>query len=247
MRLFGMPVPARLPDVIGRIGALVEAPKFSPHFTGRQNLLLLAKAAGVGSSRADAALEAVDLRNRGADPYKSYSLGMRQRLAIGAALLRSPHLLILDEPTNGLDPSGIREVRELIASFGEQGVTVLLSSHVLAEVEQVCSSVTIIGNGRTLARGRVSELLAVGGTTYRVGVTNNAAAMTALGNAGLSASMNASREYLLVEAPSPELVVEALAASAIGLTELTILRRDLESLFLELTAGDSLGHEGRFS
>ena len=139
MRLFGQPVPSLLPSVVNRVGAVVESPKFSPNFTGRQNLLLLARSIGAPATRVDAAVETVGLTGRDGDRYKSYSLGMKQRLAIAATLLKDPQLLILDEPTNGLDPAGIREIRETIRDLGAAGVTVLLSSHILAEVQQVCT------------------------------------------------------------------------------------------------------------
>ena len=168
MRLFGQPVPQLLPSVIDRIGAVVESPKFSPNFSGRQNLTLLARSIGAPTTRVDAAVETVGLTGRDQDRYKSYSLGMKQRLAIAATLLKEPELLILDEPTNGLDPAGIREIRETIRDLGESGVTVLLSSHILAEVQQVCTSATIIGNGRMLASGRVDDLIGTS-TSYRVG------------------------------------------------------------------------------
>jgi ABC-2 type transport system ATP-binding protein len=135
MRLFDTEVPRRLPAVIDRIGAVVESPKFSPTFTGRQNLQLLARSLGTPTSRVDAAIETVSLTGRDGDRYKSYSLGMKQRLAIAATLLKDPSLLILDEPTNGLDPAGIREIRDTIRDLSESGVTVLLSSHILAEVQ----------------------------------------------------------------------------------------------------------------
>ena len=127
MRLFGEPVPARLPQVIGRVGAVVESPKFSPNFSGRRNLQLLAGAIGAPAARVDAAIETVRLTGRDKDRYKSYSLGMKQRLAIAATLLKEPDLLILDEPTNGLDTSGIRDIPETIRDLGASGVTVLLS------------------------------------------------------------------------------------------------------------------------
>ncbi len=139
MRLFGEEVPTHLPAVIDRIGAVVEAPKFSPNLSGRRNLLLLARSIGAPTSRVDAAIETVGLDGRDADRFKGYSLGMKQRLAIAATLLKDPQLLILDEPTNGLDPAGIREIRDTIRDLGERGVTVLLSSHILAEVQQVCT------------------------------------------------------------------------------------------------------------
>jgi ABC-type multidrug transport system ATPase subunit len=235
MRLFGEPVPDRLPAVIGRVGAVVESPKFSPHFSGRQNLLLLGRSIGAPDSRVDAAVETVGLTGRDQDRYKSYSLGMKQRLAIAATLLKDPALLILDEPTNGLDPAGIREIRETIRGLGESGVTVLLSSHILAEVQQVCTSATIIGNGRMLASGRVDELVGAS-TAYRVGVPDTETARRVLTDAGFTVS-----EGMLVETDRPADVTQALGAAGIWLSELTPVRRDLEAVFLELTAGDTLG------
>ena len=182
MRLFGQPVPQRLPEVMGRVGAVVESPKFSPNLSGRRNPLLLSRSIGAPDARVAAAVETVGLTGRDGDRYKSYSLGMKQRLAIAATLLKSPELLILDEPTNGLDPAGIREIRETIRQLGASGVTVLLSSHILAEVQQVCTSATIIGNGRMLASGRVDDLLGTS-TAYRVGVPDPVAARAVLGGA----------------------------------------------------------------
>ena len=148
IRLLDRPVPAGLPDVIGAVGALVETPLFFPGFSGRLNLQLLAEAAGVPRARVEECLEIVDLTERAGDRFKGYSLGMKQRLGIAAALLKSPRLLILDEPSNGLDPAGIRDVRELIRRLGRDGrTTVLLSSHLLAEIQQVCDSVSILARG----------------------------------------------------------------------------------------------------
>ena len=242
MRLFGQDVPKHLPEVMGRIGAVVESPKFSPNFSGRQNLRLLADTIGAPSATVDSTLEFVGLDGRDKDRYKGYSLGMKQRLAIAATLLKDPQLLILDEPTNGLDPSGIREIRETIRDLGERGVTVLLSSHILAEVQQVCTAATIIGNGRLLASGPVSELIAgAGATAHRVGVPDPEAAARALTAHGLASTPTDGG--VLVESDDPAAITRALAMSQIWLTELTPVRRDLESVFLELTAGDTLGHE----
>ena len=235
MWLFGEPVPDRLPAVVDRIGAVVESPKFAPGFTGRQNLTLLARSIGAPASRVDAAVETVGLSGRDRDRYKSYSLGMKQRLAIAATLLKDPQLLILDEPTNGLDPAGIREIRETIRGLGEAGVTVLLSSHILAEVQQVCTSATIIGNGRMLASGRVDELVGASGG-YRIDVPDPDAARQVLTDAGFRVG-----EGLLVETDRPADVTRALGAAGIWLSELTPVRRDLESVFLELTADDRMG------
>src|SRR4051794_25792806 len=201
MRLFGEPVPDRLPAVIGRVGAVVESPKFSPHFSGRQNLTLLARSIGAPASRVDAAVETVGLTGRDRDRFKTYSLGMKQRLAIAATLLKEPALLILDEPTNGLDPAGIREIRDTIRGLGEAGVTVLLSSHILAEVQQVCTAATIIGNGRTLASGTVAELLGRS-SSQRVVVPDPVAARAALETAGLKVT-GSDDHALVVETDRP--------------------------------------------
>ena len=239
MRLFDAEVPARLPSVIDRIGAVVEMPKFLPSFTGRQNLTLLARTRDIPVDRIDAALATVGLTGRDEDRYRSYSLGMKQRLAIAATLLKQPRLLILDEPTNGLDPSGIREIRDTIRTLGEEGVTVLLSSHILAEVQQVCDSVTIIGNGRMLASGRVDDLLRTS-DGHRVVVDDPSRAAGVLEAAGHVVSRDG--EALRVETQgSPEDITRALGTAGIWLRELTPVRTDLETVFLELTEGEALG------
>jgi ABC-2 type transport system ATP-binding protein len=239
MALFGERVPDRLHGVIDRIGAVVEMPKFSPNFTARQNLALLARSRGISADRIDAALETVSLTGRDRDRYKSYSLGMKQRLAIAATLLKDPQLLILDEPTNGLDPAGIREIRDTVRTLGESGVTVLLSSHILAEVQQVCTSATIIGNGRMLASGKVDELLGAG-TAFRVGAPDLAAAAATLSTSGFDVTR--SNGNLLVETDRPAAdITRLLGETGIWLSELTPLRPDLETVFLELTSGEHLG------
>ncbi len=162
-----------------------------PTFTGRKNLSLLARAIGVPRTTVDASLEQVGLTGRDKERFKGYSLGMKQRLAIAATLLKSPDLLILDEPTNGLDPAGIRDIRDMIRGLGESGVTVLLSSHILAEVQQVCHSVSIIGNGRLLASGDVDDLVGEGSTsTTRVRVADQPTAANHLKRAGYTVASN---------------------------------------------------------
>ena len=240
MRLFGQDVPERLPEVMPWIGAVVESPKFSPNFTGRQNLLLLARAIGERDSRVDEALALVSLTGRDRDRYRAYSLGMKQRLAIAATLLKQPRLLILDEPTNGLDPAGIREIRETIRNLGERGVTVLLSSHILAEVQQVCDSATIIGHGRMLASGRVDDLIGTS-TTYRVGVPDPATAAGLLAGAGHAVRAEDRGLVVDTQAPPGE-ITRTLADAGVYLSELTPVRADLESVFLELTEQATLGH-----
>ncbi|MGA9748108.1 MAG: ABC transporter ATP-binding protein [Nocardioides sp.] len=241
MRLFGEPVPSALPDVMGRIGAVVEEPKFAPTFSGRKNLLLLARTLGISGATVDAAVTQVGLEGRERDRYGDYSLGMRQRLAIAAALLKAPDLLILDEPTNGLDPAGIRDIRDLIRGLGESGVTVLLSSHNLAEVQQVCHSVSIIGNGRLIASGAVEDL--VGDDTLsvvRVWVADPDAAIGHLQRARYRVSRD--EDHLDVEgAEHPEDITRVLAEKGLYVRGLTPVRGDLESVFLQLTRDAGLG------
>jgi ABC-2 type transport system ATP-binding protein len=240
MRLFDHEVPDRLPEVIAKVGAVVESPKFAPTFSGRRNLLLLARSIGAPDTRVDQALETVSLTGRERDRYKAYSLGMKQRLAIAATLLKDPTLLILDEPTNGLDPAGIREIRETVRELGARGVTVLLSSHILAEVQQVCDSATIIGHGRMLATGRVDDLIGAS-TTYRVAVADPAQAARVLDSGGHAVRVDGSA--LVVETTgAPEEITRTLAAAGQYLSELTPVRADLESVFLQLTEDATLGH-----
>ncbi len=240
--VFGEEVPRRLPHVIDRVGAIVESPKFFPAFTARRNLVLLAGAIGTPRHRVDEVLEATHLADRGRDRYAGFSLGMKQRLAIAATLLKDPDLLIFDEPTNGLDPAGIREVRDTMKALGAQGKTVLVSSHILAEVEQVADTVSIIGHGTMLAEGRVADIL--GGTgvaQVRVGVAAPDRAEQVLLDAGFAPTRDG--EHLLVGAEDPSAVTRALAGHGLYVSELVPVRPDLESAFLALTADQGLGSD----
>jgi ABC-2 type transport system ATP-binding protein len=236
IRLLDQPVPQGLPDVIGGVGALVETPLFFPGFSGRLNLQLLAEAAGVPRSRVEECLELVDLTDRAADRFKGYSLGMKQRLGIAAALLKTPRLLILDEPSNGLDPAGIRDVRELIRRLGRDGhTTVLLSSHLLAEIEQVCDHVSILARGRCVASGPVSEVLATRGSgDVLVQIADPAAAAGVLHQAGFAVSP-ADGALMVHSVPSPGEITRVLAESGLYLEELRRVTPDLESAFLAIT------------
>jgi ABC-2 type transport system ATP-binding protein len=240
--VFGQAVPGRLPHVIDRVGAIVESPKFFPAFTARQNLVLLAGAIGSPRHRVDEVLEATHLGDRGRDRYAGFSLGMKQRLAIAATLLKDPDLLIFDEPTNGLDPAGIREVRDTMRSLGAQGKTVLVSSHILAEVEQVADTVSIIGHGTLLAEGTVSDILGGSGVAQvRVRVASPDRAQQVLRDEGFTPTRDG--EHLVVAAEDPSSVTRALAGHGLYVSELVPVRPDLESAFLALTADQGLGGE----
>ncbi len=238
MRVFDTPVPSGLGAVMHRVGAVVESPKFLPGFTGRRNLDLLARVGGLSRSRVDAVLEEVDLLERASDRYKGYSLGMRQRLAIAATLLKEPSLLILDEPTNGLDPQGIRDIRQMIRSLGDSGVTVLVSSHILAEIEQVADSVTIVRRGRLIASGPVTDVVGSGVTaSLRVRLADLDAAASVLQSSRLAVTR--ASDHLMVDgADEPADVTRLLAEHGLYVSELTPVRPDLESVFLDLTRED---------
>jgi ABC-2 type transport system ATP-binding protein len=240
--VFGHQVPKALPRVIDRVGAIVESPKFFPAFSARQNLTLLAGAIGSPRSRVDEVLEATHLHDRARDRYAGFSLGMKQRLAIAATLLKDPDLLIFDEPTNGLDPAGIREVRDTMKSLGAQGKTVLVSSHILAEVEQVADTVSIIGSGTLLAEGLVGDILGGQGVgQVRVGVASPDRAAQVLDDEGLTVVRDGA--YLLVSTDDPAAVTRALAGHGLFVSELVPIRPDLESAFLALTADQGLGSD----
>lgn len=240
MSIFDREVPKHLPEVVGRVGAIVESPKFFPAFSGRKNLQLLAEAIDRPRNIVDQVLEQSGLGGRGKDRYKTYSLGMKQRLAIAATLLKEPDLLIFDEPTNGLDPAGIREIRNTMRSLGEQGKTVLVSSHILDEVEQVADTVSIIGHGRLLASGRVADVIGdQTATSLRVGVSDLVAAQRILTDGGLLVRQDGG--LLVVEGISDGAeITRRLAAHDLFVNELTPVRADLESVFLELTAEEGL-------
>ncbi|GAA4432866.1 ABC transporter ATP-binding protein [Georgenia halophila] len=245
MRIFGHEVPDELPDVIGRVGAIVESPKFFPTFTGWRNLELLAAGIGTPKARVGEVLDATGLGDRGKDRYKGYSLGMKQRLAIAATLLKSPDLLIFDEPTNGLDPAGIHEIRQTMRRLADEGRTVLVSSHILAEVEQIADTVSIIGAGRLLAEGPVTDVIGDSGiTAVRVGVPDPESAAAVLSGDGLRVRPDG--PYLRVRGvDDPARITELLAHRGIYVHELVPERADLESVFLELTSATSLAQPPR--
>ena len=250
MTVFGRPVPQQLPEVIGSIGAIVEQPKFFPAFSGRRNLELLATGIGAPRSRVEEVLGEVGLLGRDRDAFRKYSLGMKQRLAIAGTLLKDPDLLIFDEPTNGLDPAGIHEIRATMRGLADRGKTVLVSSHILGEVQQVADTVSIIGRGRLLAEGEVEEILsAPGGQTVRLEVADPQRAAAVLTPAGFAVTPLADRR-LEVRRPAdrtsfdPAQITWLLAQQGLFVSELVPVRADLESVFLGLTAEEHLGAAG---
>jgi ABC-type multidrug transport system ATPase subunit len=223
------------PGAIERIGAMVEAPAFYPYLSGRDNLRVLARYAGVDTERVEAVLAEVGLRGRADQRTGAYSLGMKQRLGVAAALLKDPELLILDEPTNGLDPAGMAEMRTFIRSLGSDGRTVLLSSHLMGEVEQVSDRVGVISEGALVAEGTVEQLR--GRPRLRVRAEPAAAAVRVLGALpGVDAVT--SRDGLLDVAVDPARAPEinrALVEVGIAVSALYAEQPSLEDVFLELT------------
>jgi ABC-2 type transport system ATP-binding protein len=223
-----------------RIGAIVETPAFYENFSGRRNLQLLASLSGrVQSKRVEEVLEIVDLRERARDPVKTYSYGMRQRLGIAQALLPTPELIILDEPTNGLDPQGIQQTRELIRRLREEfQLTVLLSSHLLTEIEQLCNRVGVIYEGRLLYEGAPDALVAPA-SRYKVRVDNLSAAFDLLiKEPDVTVSRNGDA-FLHVDADAERIpsLNALLVAQGIKVYELSPAQESLEEAFLRLTSG----------
>ncbi|WP_432986538.1 ATP-binding cassette domain-containing protein [Dactylosporangium sp. CA-233914] len=236
MAIFGQPVPRRQAAVAPRVGAIVEAPAFFGNFSGFKTLSLLATAGGVPRQRVGVVLEQVGLADRAEDLVRSYSLGMRQRLAVASALLKDPELLILDEPNNGLDPQGVREMRDLLRAQADRGMTVVVSSHILAEIQQICDSVTIISRGRTVAAGPVAEVLALADQgAYRVRVEDHHRAAEILTEAGASVSV-AGDHIIVHDLADPSWVSQALGVNGMWVRELAPVAQ-LEDAFLTLTGG----------
>ncbi|MCO1613788.1 ATP-binding cassette domain-containing protein [Micromonospora sp. CPM1] len=239
MAILGQELPHALPAVAGQVGAIVESPQFFPHFSARDTLGLLAQAGELPKQRVDEVLELVGLRDRAAERVKTYSLGMKQRLAVASALLKNPKLLILDEPANGLDPGGIREMRGLMRDLSENGMTVVLSSHILGEIQLICDSVTIISLGRRVAFGPVEQVLAAHSqASVRVrleAVSDLPQAADALTRAGVRVATEPDH-LVLSGVDKPATVSRLLAEQGLYVSELTPVAVDLESVFLELTA-----------
>ncbi len=237
-RIFGDP--ARHPATLRRVGAMVESPTFYPYMTGRANLRYFQGVSQHGSAgEVDRLLEVVDLGKRAESKYATYSLGMKQRLGIACALLGDPELVFLDEPTNGLDPAGVVEVRELIRQLGTGGRTVVLSSHLLSETELVCDNVAVLSRGRLIAQGTIEELLRQH-DALRLRTTDDAKTRTTLGALPWIERIDPSDDGLVVSAPQHRAweITRMLAERGIYVNELTPLHRSLEEFFMEITGTD---------
>ncbi|HSW57574.1 MAG TPA: ABC transporter ATP-binding protein [Dehalococcoidales bacterium] len=227
-------------SALKKIGAVIESPAFYPYLSGRDNLESLAISIGdISRNRITEVLERVNLLSRAKDKYSNYSMGMKQRLGIASTLLRDPELIILDEPTNGLDPAGMKEIRDLIPQLAHENRAVILCSHLLHEVEQVCTRVAILKKGVTLADASVQELL----TNHRmmeIKVDDTEKALKILSGLTWVKSTKIENGYLVLEAPAENasLVNKALAEQGIFASELIQRNSGLEKVFLQLTGGD---------
>jgi ABC-2 type transport system ATP-binding protein len=240
IRLFGRD-PGRDPvAALSGVAGIIEEPRMYPYLSGRANLELLAALdrGGAGRSQIDEALDLVELRDRAGDKVAEYSQGMRQRLGLASCLIRRPRLLLLDEPANGVDPAGIRFLRELLERLAAEGMTILLSSHLLTEVQEVCNRVAVINDGRIVHEGSLAELAANTTTRYRVHTTDDAAAAAALARVPDVQGLRRESDWLsftLVSEADAVAVTRALADAGVGISELTPEQTTLEELFFRLT------------
>ncbi|MEI6137289.1 MAG: ABC transporter ATP-binding protein [Chloroflexota bacterium] len=225
-----------------RVGAIVETPSFYPYLSGRDNLRYFQGISGRRTpGEIDRLLELVELSSSAGRKFSTYSLGMKQRLGIAYALLGEPDLVFLDEPTNGLDPAGVAEVRSLVKALGEDGRTVVLSSHMLAEVEQVCERVAIISHGRLLAQGLVADLLRSRGV-LRLHTTDDEHAMRSLGAHASVDEVHPDADGLMVRTDEESwALTRLLADQGVYVAELSAVQTTLEQYFLEVTGESSVG------
>jgi len=240
--MFGLDTRRHLSGALRRTGALLETPSLYPHLSGRDNLRVWgALSGGVEGKKVDETLDLIGLRDRGRDKVRTYSLGMKQRLGLAAGLLHDPELLVLDEPTNGLDPAGMREVREIITGLGQVGKTVFVSSHLLSEVEQMCDHVGIVKQGRLLTQGSVETLLRRG-EALEMRVTEPDRAVRVLEGLACVQGIKRQDSRLVVEVRRERAadVSRALAEQQIYLSELRPREGTLEEFFLEVTGKEAV-------
>jgi ABC-2 type transport system ATP-binding protein len=241
VELLGQPVPDRADQVLPEVGALVEGPAFYPWLTGRQNLERLDAAAaharrGDRRQRVDDALARVGLTAAAGKRFKAYSLGMRQRLGLANALLQPRRLLILDEPTNGMDPQGTREIRHLIRELAADGATVFLSSHLLAEIDQICTHVAVMNLGQLVAQGSLAELRQTTTARIRVDTPDTELAVEVLRRAGLAdATINGEEVTAELDSTLPEELCRQLVGAGVGVRSFGTVRPTLEDTFVSLT------------
>jgi ABC-type multidrug transport system ATPase subunit len=239
--LFDRPMPRSAGEVLPRVGSLVEGPAFHPHWSGRKNLARLDAADRTADPRTAArriggALDRVGLTAAAGKRYRAYSLGMRQRLGIAAALLQPRDLLVLDEPTNGLDPQGTREVRSLVASLAHDGTTVMLSSHLLSEVDQVCTHVGVMHVGRLVSQGTLDDLRAAAAPRLHVRTGQPERAAGVLRGLGLpDVAVHAGEAVADLGGNQPEAVLRALVLADVPVREFVVDSADLEDVFVALT------------
>ncbi|HEX3839691.1 MAG TPA: ABC transporter ATP-binding protein [Acidimicrobiales bacterium] len=243
MSLLGYPVPAHRAQALARVGAIVDEPRFHGHLSGRQNLQILAAAREPAArNRIEPSLERVGILHRADDRVSKYSMGMRQRLGVAACLLGDPQLLILDEPMNGLDPAGMQDMREMILSLVAEGRTVMLSSHLLDEVERTCDAVAIVDRGNVIRQGPISELLAGSSLVVEIDCSDPDRARGLLDGTTVGASSQGGPKGLEITLPSgtpPDVVAEinrVLVEGGISVYRLQPIQASLESWFLQVTS-----------
>jgi ABC-2 type transport system ATP-binding protein len=241
-RLFGRDPLIDGARALDGVAGFVEGPRFYPYLSGRRNLHLLGDLdGGVAAARIEEVLDVVELRDRGKDRVGGYSHGMRQRLGIAASLLRDPKLLLLDEPTTGLDPAGMRDMRELVKRLASEGITILLSSHVLAEVEELCNRVAIIRKGKIIYEGRLDELLESAGGGYVLRTSEPERARALLLAHGIEGPLVEQGELRFQAEPAAiESLSIALGQAGIGISALTPRVATLEELFLDMTEHEAV-------
>jgi ABC-2 type transport system ATP-binding protein len=243
MSLLGYPVPQRRAEALARVGAIVDEPRFHGHLTGRQNLQILAAAREPAArNRIGPALERVGILHRADDKVSKYSMGMRQRLGVAACLIGDPQLLILDEPMNGLDPAGMHEMRDMILSLVAEGRTVVLSSHLLDEVERTCDAVAIVDHGQIIRQGPISELLAGAAFALQVECTEPVRARALLDATTLGAQIQVGEAGLGISMPAGtarDVIAEinrVLVEGGVSVYRLQQIQASLESWFLSVTS-----------
>ena len=244
-RLFGAGAPRELLAARARVGATLETPNFYPYLSGRDNLRIAAAIKAVGQARIEECLEIVGLRGRGGHRFRTYSLGMKQRLALAATMLNDPELIVLDEPANGLDPKGMKEVRDIIRILAGRGKTIFLSSHLLWEVERMCTHVSIVRKGRVVATGTVAEIVG-GEITAVVRAEDGDGLRAALEAYPEAASVRAGDGGLVVALPSDDLAAlnRYLAGQGVYVSHLARRHRSLEDAFMDLTDEGDGGGDG---